>query len=218
MKRFFEKELHVLNKHITEMAHKALEQVKLAVQALEKRDFELAGWIRTQDDELDRIEMEIDAEAIRYISLRAPVARELRMVVTAMNIAHEIERIGDEASNIAKRAQKLAHLTPSKPVPADMRELAQKVVTMLEETFASFLEGDAEKAMSLRRRDKEIDDLHKRLSKAITQETVEQTETAPAAIELLFAARALERIGDHATNLAEEIVYIHRGEDVRHAP
>lgn len=218
MKRFFEKELHVLRAHLSEMGYKAAEQVCLAMQALENGDTELAAWIRTQDDQIDRLEMEIDAEAIRYISLRAPVAKELRMVVMAMNVGHEIERVGDEASNIAKRVQKLAQHVPGFPLPEDIRVMGKLVDEMLEEALAALLDGDAERAIQVCRKDAEVDRVHKRFNREMTQMTVDNSILAPAVIELLFVARSLERIGDHATNLAEEVVYIQRGEDIRHKP
>lgn len=218
MKRFFEKELHVLKNHLTEVGHKSIEQVRLAISALENGDTELAAWIRTQDDEIDRLEMEIDAEAIRYISLRAPVAKELRMVVMAMNVGHEIERVGDEACNIAKRVQKLAHHLPGIPLPEDILVMGKMVDEMLEEAMEALLEGDAEKAISVCHRDPEVDKIHKRFNRAMTQRTIDDSSIAPIAIELLFVARSIERIGDHATNLAEEVVYIQRGEDIRHKP
>lgn len=218
MKRFFDEELQSLWHKIEEMGGKALEQMRLAVKALQVDDVELAGWIRTQDDELDRMEMEIDAQAIRYMSLRAPVAKELRKVVMAMNVAHEIERVGDEACNIAKRVQKLAHLTPVGHVPDDLQDLATGVEAMIEEALNAFRDGDTEKALKILRRDEYIDQIFKRLNKSVTQRTLEDPSRIPAAIEFLFAARSLERIGDHATNIAEEVVYIQRGQDIRHSP
>lgn len=218
MKRFFEQELHVLRRHLSQMAEKAIEQVRLSMSALEGGDVELAAWIRTQDDEIDRLEMEVDAEAIRYISLRAPVARELRMVVMGMNVGHEIERVGDEACNIAKRVQKLAHHVPAIEIPEDISLMGDCVERMLRNSLDALLEGDAEKAVAVCRRDEEVDRIHKRFNREMTKKTIENSNLAPAAIELLFVARSLERIGDHATNMAEEVVYIQRGRDIRHQP
>src|SRR5690625_4625150 len=216
MKRFFEKELYVLRSHLLQMGQKSVEQVRLAVRALEEVDTKLAAWIRTQDDELDRLVMEIDAEAMRYISLRGPVASELRLVVTAMSAGHEIERMGDEATNIAKRAQKLAECQPVPPLPKEFGLMADRVRSMIEDALTSFFEGDAEKALEVCRQDEEVDEMHKQFNKEMTRRMVGDSSIAPAAIEPRFAARSLERIGDHATNLAEDVLYLPRGEDIRH--
>ena len=218
MKRFFEQELHVLRSHLSQMGQKAVEQVRLATRALNEGDTELAAWIRTQDDAIDRLEMEIDAEAIRYISLRGPVATELRLVISAMNAGHDIERIGDEATNIAKRVQKLAHYQPLESIPEEFALMAENVREMIEDALSAFFEGSSEKALAVCHRDEEVDKMHKRVHKDITRRTIHDSTIAAAAIELLFAARSLERIGDHATNVAEDVLYLLRGEDVRHSP
>ncbi len=217
MKRFFEQELTTLRVYLSQMGAKAVDQVRMATQALHEGDTELAAWIRTQDDEIDRLEMEIDAEAIRYISLRGPLAKELRLVISAMNASHEIERIGDEACNIAKRVQKLAHCQPVENLPVEFAEMAEAVRAMVEDALDAFFEGSAEKALAVCHRDEEVDRMHKRFHKDITRRTISDSTIAPAAIELLFAGRSLERIGDHATNVAEDVLYLLRGEDVRHS-
>lgn len=217
MKRFFEKELYVLRSHLMQMGQKAVEQVHLAMRALEEGDTDLAARVRKQDDELDRLEMEIDAEAIRYISLRGPVATELRLVVTAMSAGHEIERMGDEATNIAKRVQKLVLCQPVPSLPEEFSLMAERVRSMIEDGLTGFFEGDAEKALEVCRRDAKVDEMHKRFNQEMTRRMIEDSSIAPAVVELLFAARSLERIGDHATNLAEDVLYLLRGEDVRHS-
>lgn len=218
MKRFFEKELSSLRGRLSEIGRKSVEQVRLAVRALMESDGELAAWVRTQDDDVDRLEMEIDAEAIRYVSLRAPIATELRLVLTAMNAAHEVERVGDEACNIAKRVQKLSPRSVDVGMLGDLEAMARMVAEMLEAALDAFFEGDADKALAVCRRDADVDKIHKRFAREMTRRTVSNAETAPMIIELLFIGRSLERIGDHATNIAEEVLYVHRGLDIRHTP
>ena len=139
MKRYFEKEMSVLRGHLSEMGHKSIEQVRQAHRALVEGNSELAAWIRAQDDEIDRLEMAVDAEAIRYLSLRAPVARELRVVLMGMNASHEFERVGDEASNIAKRVQKLARQEAMPPLLDELRQMGERVEKMLEMVLEDFM-------------------------------------------------------------------------------
>lgn len=218
MKRFFEKELQVLRSHLMQIGQKAIEQVQLSFQSLVQGDVELAARVRARDDELDDLEMRIDAEAIAYMSLRAPVAGELRLVVVGMKAGHDLERVGDEATNIAKRVKKLATPLPAGEIHDDLSRMAAMVLAMLRDALDSLLEADAERALAICSRDKEVDRLNKRICKTLTLRMTEQPEFLPVALELLFVSRSLERIGDHATNLAEEVIFLLRGKDIRHAP
>lgn len=216
MHRFFEEELKVLRSHLIEMGQKSVEQVELALRALLEGDSGLATQVRAQDDDLDRLEMEIDAEAISYISLRAPVARELRLVVVGMNVGRDLERVGDEATNIAKRAVRLSGQVPPAGAQEDLKRMGGMVVEMLQDALDAFLHGNADKALELGRRDKEVDRLDKQISKDLARRMKEEPGFIPIAFELLFVSRSLERIADHATNIAEEVIFLLRGRDVRH--
>lgn len=198
------------------MGQKAIEQVGLAMKALMEGDLELAARVRAQDDALDVLEMEIDAEATGYISLRAPVARELRLVVVGMNAGRDLERVGDEANSIAKRVKRISRPLPPGATRDEIGRMAGMVVVMLQDSMDAFLQGDDEKALDLSRRDEEVDRLEKKISKEITRTMMEDPAFIPIGLELLFVARSLERIADHATNIAEEVVYLLRGKDIRH--
>lgn len=206
-----------MRSHLVQMGHKAVEQVELSMKALIEGDTALAASVRSHDDDLDDLEMEIDAEAISYISLRAPVARELRLVVVGMKAAQDLERVGDEAANIAKRVKRLRGPLPAGPTRDEFRRMADMVIQMLQEALESFLQGDEAKALSICRRDEEVDQLEKKIYKEITSRMSEHPDFFTAGIELLFVTRSLERMADHSTNIAEEVIYLLRGKDVRHS-
>ncbi len=215
MKRFFDSELDALRSHLVQMGEKSIEQVRLAVRAVVEGDPELARQVRAGDDVLDRLEVLIDEEGVRYMSLRNPIATDLRLVVVGMKAGHDLERVGDEANNIAKRALRLAGEAPLKPfvILPRMAAIAQD---MLRDALDCFLQHDNDKALAVIRRDQEVDDLHRELYRELSVFMAEKPDTISRALELMFISKSLERIADHATNIAEEMVYLAKGEDIRH--
>lgn len=215
MKRFFHDELEHFRTHIVLMGEKAIGLVRLSMQALLDRDPDLIQDIYDRDDEIDRLEVEIDSEAIRYISLRQPVASELRLLAVGMKTGHDLERVGDEATSIAKRA---AQLSGEMPI-LDFRripEMGEMVTLMLEDTLSCLLEEDESLALSICQRDKRVDELNRENFRDYTQILTDSPDQSRRALELMFISKSLERIGDHATNIAEEVVFLLRGQDVRH--
>lgn len=215
MKRFFDVELETLRSHLVQMGEKSIEQVRLAVRAVVDRDPEIARQVRAGDDVLDHLEVQIDEEGMRYMSLRNPLATDLRLVVVGMKAGHDLERVGDEANNIAKRAIRLAHEAPVKPL-VDLPRMADIALAMLRDALDCFLQHDNEKALAVIRRDQEVDDLNKQIYRELSSYMVEKPETISRALELMFISKSIERIADHATNIAEEMVYLAKGEDIRH--
>ena len=215
MKRFFDSELDALRSHLVQMGEKSIEQVRLAVRAVVESDPELARTVRAGDDALDRLEVLIDEEGVRYMSLRNPVATDLRLVVVGMKAGHDLERVGDEANNIAKRAIRLACEPQVKPY-VDLPRMAEIALEMLRDALDCFLHHDNEKALAVIRRDQEVDDLNKQIYRELSSFMVEKPETISRALELMFISKSIERIADHATNIAEEMVYLAKGEDIRH--
>lgn len=216
MKRFFDEDLDHLKSDLILMGQKAIDQVRLALRALVEQDSDLARQVRRKDDELDELEMRIDAEAISYISLRAPVATELRLLIVGMKAGHDLERVGDEANGIAKRAIKLAAEPPVKP-DSDIPRMADIAVEMLQGAIDSFLSGDEEKALGVCHRDKEVDRINKQVYRKLSAIMAENPSTISSAIELMFVSKSIERIADHAANIAEEVIFLLRGKDVRHS-
>lgn len=215
MKRFFHSELETFRSHLVLMGEKAIEQVRQAVKAVEDHDVVLAEKVVAGDEEIDRLEVEIDMEAFRYLSLRAPVATELRLIVAGMKAGDNLERVGDEANNIARRVKILAAEPPLKPY-IDIPRMAVMATEMIRDALDSFLEGDEEKAIAICKRDAEVDLINKQLYRELTSFVSEDPKNTTRAIELMFISKGLERIADHATNLAEENLFLLRGRDVRH--
>jgi phosphate transport system protein len=207
--------LDAFRSHLIQMGEKSIEQVRSAVRALVEADTELARKVRAGDDELDHLEVLIDDEGVRYMSLRNPIATDLRLVVVGMKAGSDLERVGDEANNIAKRAIRLAAEPPLKEY-VDIPRMAEIAQQMLRDALDCFLQHDNEKALAVIRRDEEVDALNKQIYRELAGFMVENPATISRALELMFIAKSIERIADHATNIAEEMVYLAKGEDIRH--
>lgn len=215
MKRFFDAELELFRSKLILMGESSVRQVRDAMKSLVEGDAALAQRVIAADDELDRLEIEIDNEAVRYMTLRSPVATELRLVIVGMKASHDLERVGDEATNIAKRVVRLSAEPPLKPY-VDLPRMAGIALEMLRDALDCFLDGDAEKALAVCRRDAEVDAINHQLYRELTSFMVEKPGTISRALELMFISKSIERIADHATNIAEEMVYLVRGKDIRH--
>jgi phosphate transport system protein len=215
MKRFFDAELDTFRSQLILMGEKSIEQVRSALKALVDGDASLADQVIAADDEIDDLEVKIDEEAMRYMNLRAPIATELRLVIVGMKASHDLERVGDEASNIAKRAVRLAAEPPLKPY-IDIPRMANIALEMLRDALDCFLQNDELKAIAVVKRDSEVDALNKQLYRELTSFMIEKPGTISRAIELMFISKSIERIADHATNIAEEMVFLANARDIRH--
>jgi phosphate transport system protein len=215
MKRFFDSELESFRSNLMVMGETAASQVRAAIKALVEGDASLADQVIAADDEIDQLEVKIDEEAMRYMNLRAPVATELRLVIVGMKASHDLERVGDEATSIAKRAVRLSAEPPLKPY-VDIPRMANIALEMLRDALDCFLNGDTEKALAICRRDAEVDQINKQLYRELSSFMIEKPGTISRALELMFISKSLERIADHATNIAEEMIYLAKGKDVRH--
>lgn len=215
MKRFFDAELETFRSRLLLMGERAVSQIHDALKALVEGDVALADRVIAGDDELDRLEMEIDDEAIRYMNLRSPVATELRLVIVGMKASHDLERVGDECTSIAKRAVRLAGQSPIKPY-VDIPRMAEISVEMLRDALDCFLHSDTEKALAVVRRDSEVDAINKQLYRELSSYMVENPATTTRALELMFISKSIERIADHACNIAEEMVFLAKAQDIRH--
>lgn len=215
MKRFFDAELETFRSNLVLMGEIAVRQVRQAIDALVNSDTALAEQVAAADDELDNLEIKIDEEAIRYMSLRSPVATELRLVIVGMKASHDLERVGDEATNIVRRVAKLSAEPPLKPY-VDLPRMAAIAMEMLRDALDCFLQVDAEKALAVCQRDKEVDHINRQLYRELTSYMIERPGTTSRALELMFISKSVERIADHASNIAEEMIYLAKGEDIRH--
>eukprot|EP00752_Nemacystus_decipiens_P000039 g39.t1 len=207
----YDDEFKKLTKQITHMGALAETQLQEALRAVERRDEKLGARVKQQDKEIDRIEREIDALVIRMLALRQPVANDLRFILAALRCASEIERIGDYAKNIAKRSTALTHL-PATPLTRGVGRMGALVQTMLKDVMDAFLQGDVEKAVEVWEADEEVDGLYTSLFRELLTYMMEDPRHITPCTHLLFIAKNLERIGDHATNIAEIIHFQVEGE------
>jgi phosphate transport system protein len=198
------------------MGERAMEQTRLAMKSLTDADLALAEKVIAADDEIDRLEVQIDDEAIRYMTLRGPVASELRLIVVGMKASHDLERVGDEATGIARRSRRLA-IEPKVELYADLPRMATIALGMLRDALDCFVQEDEQKALSVIRRDPEVDNLNRLLYRRLTSYMIEKPDTIARCLELMFISKSLERIADHATNIAEEMVFLSKGQDIRHS-
>ena len=215
MKRFFDSELESFRSNLIKMGETSIRQVRDAVKALVEGDVALADRVIAADDEIDNFEIQIDEEAMRYMNLRAPIASELRLVIVGMKASHDLERVGDEATSIAKRAIKLSAEPQLKPY-IDLPRMVTMALEMLRDALDCFLQVDENKAIAVCKRDAAVDDINRQLYRELTSFMVENPATISRAIELMFISKSIERIADHATNIAEEMIYLSQGKDVRH--
>jgi phosphate transport system protein len=215
MPRHFDDELARLKEALLKMASYAETSVTNAVKALVDRDDELARKVKDDDSILDRYEMEIDEMAINLLALKAPMASDLRLITTAMKISHDLERVGDEATTISRRALELNQEPQLKPY-VDIPRMAQMALEMLDHALDGFVNRDSAKARAVIPRDKEVDNINRQLHRELVTFVLEQPSSITRCLNLMVISKSLERIADHATNVAEEVVYLYEGRDIRH--
>jgi phosphate transport system protein len=206
-------ELDGLKQQLLLMASHAESAVKHAMRAMLRRDDDLARRIREEDTVIDHLEMEIDREVL---DLLGRGAAGLRLLTTVMKIARELERVGDEATTISRRCIELSHEPPLK-FQLDIPGLARLSLEMLKEALDAFVSGDGVKGRALVERDDEVDNAHRSLQRELAARMAQQPENITRCLQLMVIAKSLERIGDHATNVAEMVVYLYEGDDIRHA-
>ncbi|HYD66778.1 phosphate signaling complex protein PhoU [Azospirillum sp.] len=211
----YEEAIRKLRSSVVEMAGAAETQLDGALSCLTHRDPELAGEVIRGDHRLDREEQGIEAHAMRLLVLRQPVADDLREVMAALKIAHNLERVGDYAANIAKRSAALVSLPDlgvgELGVAAALPELGRMVRERLSAVVDAYVEADAEAALDVWRRDAEVDALYTSLCGDIVRAAGENADLFATHMHLLFMAKNLERIGDHATNIAEVVHFLATG-------
>jgi phosphate transport system protein len=214
MEHHFDTELDALKQKLLTMASHAEAAVNRAVEALGTRNHDLAIRVKDDDAVLDRLEIEVDDLAIQLLA-KAPLASDLRLVTVAMKISQNLERVGDEAAKIAKRARDLSQEPPLK-LSVDLPALAALALAMLKAALDSFVQRDAAVARAVIPRDREVDALNKQIHRALAKQMAEDAGTIARCLNLMIAAKSLERIADHATNVAEEVVYLCEAQDIRH--
>ncbi len=215
MDTLFETELEELRHKVLLMASHAESAVTRSVQALLQRDDELALRVQNDDEILDRFELEIDEMTIMLLT-KAPLAGDLRLIPIAMKVSQNLERVGDEATKIAKRARDLAR-EPAIRLQLDFNRLAGLALDLVKAALDTFARRDPATARTLIPRDKEVDRLNQEIQQLLTRHMMENPVTVGRCLHWIVAAKSLERIADHAKNIAEEVVYLCEAQDIRHA-
>jgi phosphate transport system protein len=210
-----EQELSELKQRLLAMGSRSEMAVAQAVEAFTNRDADLARRVRDGDAAIDQLEVEIDDQAVRMLS-HAPLASDLRLVLVIMRACQNLERIADEASKIANRARDLSEQPPLK-VAVDIPRIATLVLDMIKQVLDAFVRNDVEQARSIIPVDKEVDALHKEYSERLVAMMTRDATTIERALHYLTIIKRLERIADHAKNIAEEVVFLCEAQDIRHA-
>lgn len=208
MKRYFHEELEAVRSHLMLMGERAVANVNLAMRALLESDIALAAQVVDSDKGINQIEDQIDDEVARYISLRAPVARDLRLLFVAIKASHDLERVGDEAKAIAKRTKKILKECSVVGDVGKLPKMCELAVNMLREALHCFIEEDAEKAVPISMRDKEVDSLNRKNFKYFIERMKSDSSLVRINTEMVFISKSMERIADHAQNIAEEVYFL----------
>ena len=210
----FDTDLEELNRMVAEMGGLAEKEIAEAVEALTRRDAELAVKIIATDAQVDALQREIEERAILTIARRQPMAVDLREVVSALRVANEIERIGDLAKNIAKRVLDLKGDFPSPKLIRGVEHMGALVLTQLKSVLDSYAARDVPAALEVWARDEEIDAMCVSLFRELLTYMMEDPRNISFCIHLLFSAKNIERMGDHATNIAETVHYMIKGQPI----
>ena len=211
----FEADLRDLREKLLAMGAKVEALIADSMRALMERDTPLAEEVTSGDKEVNRLEVEIDEACRRILALRQPAASDLRLITTALKIVTDLERIGDLAVNIAERTKDLNQVPPLKPY-VDIPRLSELALQQVKKALDAFVSADPTKAEEVLKADDHLDALYLKIFNELLGFMMEDSKNIRRATALMFIAKHLERIGDHATNVAEMVVYMVRGTDIRH--
>jgi phosphate transport system protein len=214
--RQYEQQLQTLKEKLLLIGHKAEAAIADATRALVERRPSLAKRVVDEDDQLDQLELEIDDLCLEILAREQPVASDLRFITTAMKIVGDIERVGDNGVNIARRALEIMTEPELKPI-IDVPVAANAAQRILQQSLDAFVSGDAQLAKQVIEGDRYIDDVCEQMLRELLTYMFENPATISRALRLIFVARNLERVGDHAANIAEMVIFLVEGHDVRHS-
>ena len=214
MQKYFDDELAAFKEKLLTMGSYAESAVSQAVQAVTERNDKLARQVQENDDIMDQFEIEIDDMALNLLA-KAPLTSDLRLITVAQKISQNLERVGDEATTIARRAVEL-NSEPALTAHIDIPRMAGLALGLLKESLDAFVNKQAEKARAVVPRDKEVDAINRQLQRELTGYMVENPATISRCLNLMTVSKSLERVADHAANIAEEVVYLCEARDIRH--
>ena len=215
MERHFDEELKLLKNKLLEMAGAVEQAIYQSVKGLVNREEKLAHDVIQNDRKINDLEIEIEDLCLKLLALHQPMAVDLRFIAAAMKINNDLERMGDQAVNIAERASDLLSKPPLKPL-VDIPRMADLTQKMVKDSIDAFVNSDAAMAQEICRRDDAVDDLNDQVFRELLTTMLANSANIERAVDLILVARHLERIADHATNIAEEVIYIVEGKVIKH--
>jgi phosphate transport system protein len=215
MERHFHHDLEALRERLSEMAGRAETALTKAMEALRTRNGRLAEEVFGDDASIDAIELEVEAKCLQYLGLQQPVARDLRFIVASIRLSNDLERIGDHAVNIAQGALKLSQLAPITP-PDELPRLGERARAALKDAVSAWLQEDVDLARLVCERDSEIDSDKAQVFTSLSRRMLRERDSVPGSLELLLVSRNLERVGDLATNIAEEAIFVAEARVIKH--
>jgi phosphate transport system protein len=215
VERHFDEELKQLKERLLTMASHCEKMIHLSVKALEERDLEPANEVFALEREVNQLHLEMDDRAMKLFALQSPVAGDLRAIMAAMKINSELERIGDQAVNVSQNTFQLLKQPQLKPL-IDIPLMAEITESMLRDALDAFVRLDTELARQVCLRDDKVDALKDQIFRELLTYMITEPSTIKRCIDLILISRNFERIGDHATNIAEDVIFMVKGQDVRH--
>jgi phosphate transport system protein len=211
----FHQSLDDLKERLLVMAGLAEQAIQRSIEGYSTRNTAMCDLVARSEPEINRLQREIDQEAVDLLAMEQPMAIDLRFILAVLRINVDLERVGDQAANIARRAQEML-LLPETELPVDIPRLASLAGEMVRRALQAFIEGDAEQAQSVLLLDDQVDEMNRAAFKALSALIQQKPEIASQALSALIIAKNLERVGDHATNIAEDVIFWVLGADVRH--
>ena len=212
----FNEALESIRNHLMEMGGLVEKQVVDALDALLRADSDLAEKVMQAEDKVDKLEIQIDEECARVLALRQPAASDLRLIIAVTKAVSDLERIGDESAKIAAMALQLSEEGESPRGYVEVRHIGNHVRNMLRDTLDAFARFDADKALDVAAEDNEVDLEYRSAMRSLVTLMMEDPRAISRVLNIIWSLRALERIGDHARNIAEQVIFLVKGKDVRH--
>ena len=214
--RHFHDELALLKQRLLDMSERAESLVALSVEALLERDRDKAVAVIEADEELDRLEVEAENQAIAMLALQQPMARDLRFLIGAIKVSSDLERVGDHAVNIAQCVVRLVDQRTPVPVVPALADMARRARAMLSDALDAFIRGDGALGRAVVKADDDVDAQHESIFRTLLADMMGDPQTIAPSLELLLVSRNLERVADLATNIGEDAVYLAEGKQIRH--
>lgn len=212
MRRYFHNELEEIRGKLILIGEKANQAARIAIEGFLENDLDLVQTAAVMDDDIDDLEIQIDNESVRYITLRSPVSSDVRLIMVAIKASHDLERAGDEAHSIAKKTRNILRRDGRVPNTANIKEMSEIAFDMMRDAITCLVDEDLKQARGIISRDKEVDRINKENFEHLSSKMGTSAALNESIVETILISKSIERIGDHAKNLAEEVIYLLTGE------